>query len=162
MLRPFAAAALSCFVLQATPVFAGEPLQAPSFAVRGLDGRTVRLTEFKGKPVVLDFWATWCAPCRATMPHLDTVQKRYRESGLIVLGVSVDDGDAEFVKRYAAKLGVKFRLAMADEEVLDSYGPIRSIPTTFFIDRRGVVLRRVVGYIDAETLDSYVTELVDR
>lgn len=162
MLRSIVTTALSCLALEAGLVFAGEPLQAPSFSVRGLDGRTVRLTEFKGKPLVLDFWATWCAPCRATMPHLDTVQKRYRERGLVVLGVSVDDQDADFVKRYVARLGVKFRLAMADEEVLDSYGPIRSIPTTFFIDRRGVVTRRVVGYIDEETLDSYVTELVDR
>lgn len=162
MLRPFAAAALSCLALQTAPVFAGEPIHAPTFAVRGLDGRTVRFTEFKGKPLVLDFWATWCAPCRATMPHLDTVQQRYRERGLVVLGVSVDDADADFVKRYATKLGVKFRLAIADEEVLESYGPIRSIPTTFFIDRRGVVTRRVVGYIDAETLDSYVTELVEK
>ena len=78
---------------------------------------------------------------------------------LVVLGLSVDDADAQTVRRYADRLGVKFRLAMADERVLDLYGPIRSIPTTFFINRRGEVTRRVVGYVDSETLESYVREL---
>jgi len=140
---------------------ASDPAQAaPGFALRGLDGKTVRLTDYKGKPVVLDFWATWCGPCRAAMPHLDAIQNRYRERGLVVLGVSVDDGGPQRVKRYADHLGVRFRIVMADERVLDLYGPIRSIPTTFFIDRRGMVVRRVVGYLDQETLESYAEEVL--
>jgi peroxiredoxin len=93
------------------------------------------------------------------MPHLSHLQDRYSRQGLVVLGLSVDDADAQTVRRYADRLGVKFRLAMADERVLDLYGPIRSIPTTFFINRRGEVTRRVVGYVDSETLESYVLEL---
>jgi thioredoxin-related protein len=73
--------------------------------------------------------------------------------------LSVDEDAPADVKRYAQKLGVSFRLAMADEKVLDLYGPVRSIPTTFFINKNGEVVRRVVGYIDAETLDSYIQEL---
>jgi cytochrome c biogenesis protein CcmG/thiol:disulfide interchange protein DsbE len=132
---------------------------APAFSVRGLDGRGVRLSDFKGRAVVLDFWATWCAPCRASMPSLDALQKRYTKQGLVVLGLSVDDSEPEAVRRFANRLGVKFRLAMADERVLGLYGPIRSIPTTFFINRKGEVVRRVVGYVDEETLDSYIREL---
>jgi thiol-disulfide isomerase/thioredoxin len=157
--RLFAAVTLAT-VLETSAAHAGEdaPL-APQFTVRGLDGRNLKLSDFKGKAVVLDFWATWCGPCRASMPHLSHLQDRYSRQGLVVLGLSVDDADAQTVRRYADRLGVKFRLAMADERVLDLYGPIRSIPTTFFINRRGEVTRRVVGYVDSETLESYVREL---
>jgi peroxiredoxin len=145
---------------QAWPGIAGEsaPL-APGFTVRALDGRSVRLSDYKGKAVVLDFWATWCAPCRASLPHLNEVQGRFSKQGLVVLGISVDDAEPAEVRQFADKLGLKFRMAMADERVLDLYGPIRTIPTTFFINRKGEVTRRVVGYIDSETLEGYVKEL---
>ncbi len=142
------------------PSVAGEgPPVAPTFAVRGLDGHTVKLSDFKGKVVVLDFWATWCGPCRASLPHLDEVQGHFAGQGLIVVGISVDDTEPQTIRRYVDRLGLKFRMAMADERVLDLYGPIRQIPTTFFINRKGEVVRRVVGYIDSETLESYVREL---
>ena len=133
--------------------------QAPPFTVIDVDGRRVRLSDYRGRPVVLDFWATWCGPCRASMPHLSNLQQRYRGRGLIVLGLSVDDSEPVEVKRFANRLGVSFRIAMADEHVLDLYGPIRSIPTTFFINGRGQMVRRVVGYIDPETMESYALEL---
>ena len=136
-----------------------EP-QAPSFAVRGVEGRVIRSGDFRGRPMVLDFWATWCGPCRASMPHLDAMQTRYRDRGLVIVGLSVDEQPPSEVRDFAQRLGVKFRLGMADEKVLDSFGPIRAIPTTFFINRQGEVVRRVVGYIDAETMDSYVRELL--
>ena len=132
---------------------------APSFVVRTLDGKSFRLQAQRGRPVILDFWATWCAPCRASMPHLDRLQERYTRDGLVVLGLSVDENPPATVKRFAERLGIRFRLAMADEKLLDRYGPIRLLPTTFFINRRGEVVRRTVGYLDAETLDAYVREL---
>ncbi len=135
------------------------PKSAPSFAVRTLDGKMFRLSEHRGRPVVLDFWATWCAPCRASMPHLAGVQQRYSGEGLVVLGLSVDEEGPAVVRRFGERLKIRFRLAMADEKLLDQYGPIRQIPTTFFINRKGEVVRRTVGYIDAETLDEYVKEL---
>ena len=110
-------------------------------------------------PVLVDFWATWCAPCRASMVHLDRLQERYARDGLVVLGLSVDEEPPASVRRFAERLGIRFRLAMADEKLLDQYGPIRMLPTTFFINRRGEVVRRTVGYLDAETLDIYVREL---
>ena len=152
------------WLLAAVTVVASRPAQAgdapaPAFSVRTLDGRTLKLSDYRGRPVVVDFWATWCKPCRAAMPHLSDMQERYGERGLVVVGLSVDDAAPDEVKRYAETLRVKFRLAMANDRVLDDYGPIRALPMTFFINRRGEVVRRVVGYIDAETLDAYVREL---
>jgi len=136
---------------------AGQP--APPFAVRDLEGRTVRLQDLKGRPVVLDFWATWCAPCRASMPELDAIQNRYADRGLVVLGLSLDEEGTAPVRRFVDRLGVKFRIALANEKMLAQYGPIRSAPTTVFINRKGMVVRRVVGYVDRETMESFILEL---
>jgi thiol-disulfide isomerase/thioredoxin len=143
----------------ATDLCLGGVHPAPPFAVRSFDGKTMRLADFRGRPVVLDFWATWCAPCRASMPHLDALQQRFQPQGLVVIGLSVDESGSQAVKRFAQRLGVGFRLAMADDQVLDAYGPIRLLPTTFFINRRGEIVRRVVGQIDPETMETYVLEL---
>jgi len=144
----------------AAPALAG-PMAAPAFSIKGLDGRTIRLADLRDRPLVLDFWATWCGPCRMSMPHLDAMQTRYARQGLTVLGVSVDEAGPAPVRRYAQKSGLKFTLAMANDEMLESYGPIRSIPTTFFINRKGQVVRRVVGYVDGETMESYVQEILE-
>jgi len=133
--------------------------QAPSFAIRTLDGKTFRMSSKLRGPVVLDFWATYCAPCRVSMPHLSRIQERYAGEGLVVLGLSVDELEPAEVRKFVEQLRVRFRIAMADEKILDEYGPIRLLPTTFFINRQGEVVRRTVGYIDEETLDSYVREL---
>jgi len=156
-LRCFAAAlALSL----AAPV-ASEAKQAPAFTVKTLEGKPLRLADLKKRPVIVDFWATWCAPCRASMPHLSTMQTRYEKQGLAVIGLSVDETGAQTVKKYVSGMGVKFTLAMANDEVLDAYGPIRQIPTTFFINRKGEIVRRVVGYIDGETMEDYVKEILE-
>ena len=138
---------------------AGET-QAPAFSVKSVDGKAVRFSDYKNRPVIVDFWATWCVPCRASMPHLNQMQERYSKKGLAVIGMSVDEQGPAPVRKFASGLGVKFTIAMANDEVLDAYGPIRSIPTTFFINRKGEIVRRVVGFIDGETMDSYVQEIV--
>ena len=142
-----------------SPAIAQTEQAAPPFSVRDLDGRTVRLQDLRGKPVVLDFWATWCAPCRASMPDLDALQEKYAEQGLVVLGLSLDEDGTAPVKRFVEKLGIRFRIALANEKMLAQYGPIRSAPTTLFINRRGIVVRRVVGYVDKETMESFIREL---
>lgn len=141
------------------PAVAGD-MKAPAFSVKSVEGRAVRSTDYKNRPVIMDFWATWCAPCRASMPHLSTMQQRYGKNGLAVIGLSVDETSPGQVKKFANGLGVKFTIAMANDEILDAYGPIRSIPTTFFINRKGEIVRRVVGYIDGETMDGYVQEIL--
>ena len=152
---------LATLTMLACSPFHANARPAPAFTVKTLDGRPLRLGDLKSKPVIVDFWATWCGPCRASMPHLSSMQTRYGKQGLTVIGLSVDENGPQGVKRFAQQLGVKFTLAMANDEVLDAYGPIRSIPTTFFIARNGDIVRRVVGYIDSETMEDYVKEIVD-
>jgi thiol-disulfide isomerase/thioredoxin len=150
----------------ALAMFAWLPLYAqarpaPPFSVKTLDGKALKLADLKKRPVIVDFWATWCGPCRASMPHLSTMQSRYGKQGLAVIGMSVDENGPQGVRKFAQQLNVKFTLAMANDEILDAYGPIRSIPTTFFIARDGNIVRRVVGYIDGETMEDYVREIVE-
>ena len=147
-------------LLALTPIVAiARP--APSFTVKTLEGKALKSSDLRQKPMIVDFWATWCGPCRASMPHLSAMQTRYEKLGLTVIGLSVDESGPQGVKRFAQQLGVKFTLAMANDDVLDAYGPIRSIPTTFFINRKGDIVRRVVGYIDGETMEDYVKEILE-
>ena len=155
---PIAAAALALLVLSP---FAASARPAPSFTVKTLEGKPLKSSDLRQKPVIVDFWATWCGPCRASMPHLSAMQTRYEKQGLTVIGLSVDESGPQGVKKFANQLGVKFTLAMANDDVLDAYGPIRSIPTTFFINRKGDIVRRVVGYIDGETMEDYVKEILE-
>jgi cytochrome c biogenesis protein CcmG/thiol:disulfide interchange protein DsbE len=149
----------ACGLTMAAPARAGDTPMAPDFSVRLLDNRGFRMLDMRGHPVVLDFWATWCVPCRAGMPDLDVAQKKYARQGLVVLGLSVDEDGPDVVRPFVQQLRLTYRMAMADDRILDRYGPIRSIPTVFFINRQGEVVRRVTGYIDPETLDAYLREL---
>lgn len=137
---------------------AGETV--PDVTVHTVDGKSWRMSELKGRPVIIDFWATWCAPCKSSMPHLSAIQSRYKNRGLVVLGQSTDDDDPRIVRRFADRLGVTFSLATSDDHVLDAFGPIRGLPTTVYISRTGEIVRRVTGYIDAETMESYAKELL--
>ena len=155
---PFTVAAVALLAFLPLAAFARP---APSFTVKTLDGKPLKSSDLRQKPMIVDFWATWCGPCRASMPHLSAMQTRYEKQGLTVIGLSVDESGPQGVKKFASQLGVKFTLAMANDDVLDAYGPIRSIPTTFFINRKGDIVRRVVGYIDGETMEDYVKEILE-
>ena len=161
MKRAFFGLASLLFLFASSGLTPAADRRFPDFELKLLDGSTLRSKDLAGKVTVIDFWATWCQPCRASMPHLNALQDHFGQRGLVVLGVSVDDGGPLRVRRFAEHMGVHIRLLMADEHVLDEYGPIRSIPTTFFIDQRGQVVRRVVGYIDPETMESFALELFD-
>lgn len=120
---------------------------APDFTLQGLDGKSISLSDFRGRVVILDFWANWCTPCRASMPRLESLRKRYQDKGLVMLGVSLDRS-GEDAKRFLAENGYSELVAMweslaASQAVARLYG-IFGIPHTFVIDRQGII--RYVGH----------------
>jgi len=123
---------------------------APSWSLKDPEGRPVSSDQFKGKVVVLDFWATWCVPCRAEIPGYIELQRKYAADGLAVVGVSVDQDGAEIVKRFMKAHGINYTVVLAaDSDITSAYGDVSSIPTTFIIDRAGQIRDRKVGMVPA-------------
>jgi cytochrome c biogenesis protein CcmG/thiol:disulfide interchange protein DsbE len=120
--------------------------QAPDFVLTDIKGNGVKLSDYKGKVVIVDFWATWCGPCRMGIPDFVALQSEYGEDDLIILGISVDQGDLSVVPAFAKEYNINYPVLFATMEVVSAYGGIRSIPTTFIIDREGKVRNRIIGY----------------
>jgi len=142
-----AAAALSLgapqgALLRAKPA---PPVPAPAWALKDLDGNVVTSDQFKGKVVVLDFWATWCGPCKSEIPGYVELQKKYASDGLAFVGISVDQDGPEVVKKFVKEHGVNYTIVMADDAVVDAFAPIDGYPTTFIIDRDGFIRNKKLG-----------------
>src|SRR5437867_1874288 len=114
----------------------GHPEAAPDFLLSGLDGKPVSLVGAKGKVVLLNFWATWCGPCRAEIPDLVELQKRYK-GRLQILGLVVDDDDQDAIKEFAEKFGINYPVALATNDIRLQYGGIAALPTSFVLDGEG-------------------------
>lgn len=134
---------------------AGGERAAPDWRLAGLDGKTVKLSDFKGKVVVLNFWATWCPPCRKEIPDLIALQKKYGKD-LVVVGVSLDENGLAAVKSFVAKNGINYPVVMGDQETASAYGGITAIPTTFVIDRAGNIVGRIDGGADLAGFESAI------
>ncbi|HEY1111789.1 MAG TPA: redoxin domain-containing protein [Opitutaceae bacterium] len=118
---------------------------APKWSLKDLEGKVVSSDSLKGKVVVLDFWATWCPPCRAEIPGYVELQKQYGKDGLVIVGASADEAGPAVVKEFAAKMGINYTMLMADEAISSAFGGVEALPTTFLIDRNGQIRDRKVG-----------------
>ena len=118
---------------------------APDFALKDMNGATVHLSDYKGKVILLDFWATWCGPCKIEIPWFMEFEQQLKNRGFAVLGVSMDEGGWEDVKPYIEERKINYRILMGDDKVEQSYGGIDSLPTTFLIDRSGKIAAVHVG-----------------
>ena len=134
--------------------------EAPEFALPDLDGKVVKVSDLRGKVVILDFWATWCPPCRQEVPHFVALQSKYRDQGLEVVGLSLDKGGASVVKPFVDEYNVNYKMLIATDETASSYGGITGIPTTFVIDKNGKVVKRFLGYTDPEVFEETIRPLL--
>lgn len=134
--------------------------QAPGFTLKTLDGKTVSLSDYKGKAVLVNFWATWCGPCKLEMPWLIDLQKKYAAQGFTVLGISEDDGPAKNIADFATKMGVNYPVLIADDQVSKAYGGIEYLPTSYYIGRDGKVVREVGGIISQNEIESDIQKIL--
>jgi peroxiredoxin len=152
------------------PVVPGESIQlsplngkpAPDFSLRTLDGKTVQLSDFKGKAVLINLWATWCPPCQAEMPAIQAAYVKYKDQGLVVLAVNFTVQDTlPDITAFVGKYHLDFPVLLDEDGAVssNSYG-MRGLPDSYFIDRTGVVRRMVAGAIPTEQLDQFILEIM--
>jgi cytochrome c biogenesis protein CcmG/thiol:disulfide interchange protein DsbE len=139
---------------------AGSRKPAPGRQLSEVDGKSVTLSDFKGKVIILNFWATWCPPCRAEIPEFVALQRKYADKGFTVIGVSLDEQGPSVVKPFMRRLGMNYPVVMGDQKTVDAYGGITVIPTTFVIDRQGNIVNAYQGFTDQATFESVIDPLL--
>jgi thiol-disulfide isomerase/thioredoxin len=132
---------------QPTIRFVRNPDPAPEFKLTGLDGKPVSIRDFKGKVILVNFWATWCRPCRAEIPDLVELQNKYKDR-LQIIGLDVDDDDPDAIKNFVAEFGINYPVVVATPEVRIRYGGIPALPTSFVLDTEGRIVQKHEGLRD--------------
>lgn len=145
-----------------TTIAAGEiGSHLPDFAVRDLQGRELSSADLRGKVVLLDFWATWCQPCKKEMPGYQKLLDNYGSRGFVVIGFKFDVMmDTENPLQFAKKIGVKYPLPVASEDIKQKFGGIPGLPTTMLYDRQGILRKKVIGFEYPENLGSALKSLL--
>ncbi|HEY1963797.1 MAG TPA: redoxin domain-containing protein [Acidobacteriaceae bacterium] len=134
---------------------------APDFALRDLAGHSASLADYRGKAVLINFWATWCAPCRVEMPWFIELQQKYSAQGFVILGIDSDyPEDVPKVPGFAKKMGLNYPVLYGNQQTATKYGCCDYLPMSYYIDRAGIVRFATVGLRDRNTLESYVQELL--
>ena len=146
--------------LASTAAHAQEAQKAPPLALKGIRGRTVRLSDYKGRVVLLNFWATWCPPCRAEMPDLVKMQREYAKQGLQVVGVTYPPETVSRVRRFARRLGVNYPIALGTKEIKSLFARTDTLPVTVVIDRDGSIRDTIEGIMLPEEFEQKVKPLL--
>src|SRR5215475_7143846 len=139
--------------------FVKNPDAAPALKINDLDGKPISLEEDKGKIVLLNFWATWCGPCRAEIPDLVELQRKYKNQ-LTIIALATDEDEPAEVKKFAQKTGINYRIGMATDSLRTEYGGIPALPTSFIIDAQGRVVQKHIGLNDPSIYELEVRALL--
>ena len=127
----------------AGPLHAGAP--APDFTLQTLDGKSMSLSSLRGKAVLVNFWATWCGPCKVETPWLVELQNEYGSQGLQIVGVAMDDSGKDEIEKFAKDMGINYPVLMGREAVGEAYGGVNGLPESFFVGRDGKIVDRIMG-----------------
>jgi cytochrome c biogenesis protein CcmG/thiol:disulfide interchange protein DsbE len=134
---------------------------APDIQGRDADGLVTKLSDFRGKVVLLDFWATWCPPCKLEIPWLIDIERKNKDRGFAVLGVSMDDEGWEVVKPFMKEVGLNYRVVIGNDATAEMYGNVESLPETFLIDRAGKIAAIHIGLASRKEFEDEVAQLLD-
>ena len=136
-----------------------QPKPAPDFTLPQLSGQPLKLSDYRGKVVLLDFWATWCEPCRAEIPHFVELQGKYGSQGLQIIGVSMDD-TRDPVPAFYEKFKMNYPVVMGNAHIGEVYGGVLGLPIAFLIDRQGQIRKKHMGATDASVFEKEVADLL--
>ena len=136
----------------------GKP--APAFTLVNLEGKKVSLSDYKGRPVVVNFWATWCAPCKLEMPWFQEFRTKYSGQGFEILGIAEDDAPKDEIEKTAKKVNVTYPILLTDGKVAPAYGGVDQLPTSFYINRKGVVVTETIGLASKDEVEANIKSLV--
>lgn len=134
---------------------------APDFTLESLDGQSLRLSDLRGKAVLLNFWATWCGPCKIEMPWFVELQKQYGPEGLQIVGVAMDDSSKEDIAKFAKEMGVNYPVLLGKEAVGDEYGGVPALPESFFIGRDGKIVDKIFGLKGKAEIEDSIKKALD-
>lgn len=134
---------------------------APDFTLESLDGKQVTLSGFKGKAVLVNFWATWCDPCKVETPWLVELQNQYGSQGLQVVGVAMDDSGKDEIARFAKQMGMNYPVLLGKEAVGDAYGGVAYLPESFFIGRDGKVVDKIMGLRGKDEIEDAIRKALN-
>ncbi|MCX6167719.1 MAG: TlpA disulfide reductase family protein [Ignavibacteriales bacterium] len=137
-----------------------KPVASPNFNLTTVDGKHLKLSDYKGKVVIVDFWATWCSPCRRGIPDLISLKRKYGPRGFEVVGVSVDTDTKEDVIPFVQQNWINYPVVYADTDVTERYGGINSIPTSFIIDKNGMIVASFQGLNSISVYEDYINKLL--
>ena len=138
-----------------------ERQPAPEFALKDANGATVRVADYKGKVLLLNFWATWCVPCKAEMPWFEEFERKYKDRGFAVLGASLDEDGWQVVKPYLDEHKLNYRIILANPEMAQLYGVVDALPTTFVIDAQGRIAAIHTGLVSKATYATQIEQLLE-
>ena len=148
------------------PPQTGDPAKgsvAPVFELKSIpEGKSVPLASFRGKAVLLNFWATWCGPCKIEMPWLVDLQKKYGPEGLQIVGVAMDDTDDKEIADFAHKMGVNYVVLKGSEKVGDLYGGVDRLPLTYYLDRSGKIVDETVGLAGESVIEDAIKKALSQ
>jgi thiol-disulfide isomerase/thioredoxin len=130
--------------------------KAPNFVLKTAEGRVVELAKLQGKVVVVNFWATWCGPCRAEMPGMLEVYGAYKGKGVEFVGISLDEGGWKDVAPFVKRMSLTYPIVLGDGAVVRAYGGVDAIPTTYIVDRKGNIVTKHIGYMSKEDFEKNI------